>query len=749
MLNDVIKCACRLKRVIFSNGDFSIVCMELIETLIGEIIVDNYGCFVTTGNGLASLNMKETYILTAKETKHKKFGIQYELAYISIKVDLSTIDKQKDFLKVGLPTAKVEALYETLDNPIEALENKDIELLCTVKGIAERTAELLIKRYESSKDKAEVFVKLKKYNLSNSIVLKLIDLYKNTELIISKLEENIYILADELKGVGFIKADEIAMENGIEYNDPRRISSFIRYYLNEESKKGNSYVYTEDLIDSIEKTLVNEEGKEISFEIIKSVFISLIEREIIVGFKLGECECIGLKVIYDTEMEILAQLERISNGENSLVYENWEKVVQEIEDNQGWKYTDQQKAGVKTVLENQLTLVVGLAGTGKSTVTNAMSKILTRNGYTVIQCALSGRAAQRMKELNGLESNTIHRTIKYGTNIQNNESNPLDTDVLLLDEASMPDAFIYLALLKSIKTGTKLVIIGDEGQLPSIGVANIFFDLLKYKYPIVRLTEVHRQARASAIISKSIELRHQHPIFEKDFEGRRVLGELQDLELDISIERYNLHDKIVEHFLEHYYRHNNNIVKVQIVVPMKDRGSISVKELNNSIQVRVNPNIDTQKGVLLASGLLGYVGDKVINLTNGNATTLDGDNIKIYNGNIGIITDTDPQTGKIRVHFFDLDEIVDLEKEQVCKSIDLAYAITCHKLQGSSADTVIVGVDYSAYTLLSCEWLYTAITRAEKYCVLVGERGAVNYAISKSSSTLKQTFISLVAAQRT
>lgn len=744
MSKDIIKCTAKLSKVFFpkspiQNGDFGIVSMTLVGTEVGEVEVHpKYNNFIVKGT-FCKLNFDDEYKLTMKEVIDKKWGKQYELLFLNTKASFTTIEEQKDFLRVSLSDKVVDALYETLADPIKVIESKDIDALCTVKGIKERTAIKVIERYESTKDSAEVFIKLKDYNLTRKMVKKLMNKYGSADTILHKLKENIYILADEIDGIGFKTVDALAIKMGMGLNDARRIKSFVMYYLKTEGGNGNSWVYTQDLLDAIIETC----GEDVDLGIVKQFLTDLRENETIVTNKSRSI--LGLKKLFDIEMEILEHLERISNGKNEFEYSDWQEIVNEIEHFQGWKYTKQQRFGVKTVLDHQVVIVTGLAGTGKSTVTNAMSKALGKHGYKVIQCALSGRASQRMKELNGLESNTMHKTVGLGMDGYPiyGEHNPLDADVILLDEASMPDARMYLLLLRAIRTGSKLVIIGDSGQLPSIGIANVFFDLLDYKFPVVELTEVHRQAQASAIISESINLRKQQQLFNSDFTGETVLGELQDLELNIFKSRDEIHGQIVRQFLKHYQRHNEDVMKVQIVVPMRNRGDICTKKLNDSIQARINVNVDMGDSLQTDIGYSIYVGDKVINNINSQATTVNGEEVDIYNGNIGMVKSIDVSDGSMVVYFVDLGKEVVLAHDHIKESIDLAYAITCHKLQGSSADTVIVGIDFSAYTLLTSEWLYTALTRAEKYCILVGENSAIRYAISRTQSAHKQTFIKL------
>lgn len=720
------------------NGDFGILSLKVEEELEGMIRVSEYGTVVVKGNW-CEMNSNDEYTIIAKEVEHPTYGKQYELIYVSVDVDFSTPHSQKKYLENILTEKQVKALYEAFENPFEVIKNGDIDKLCTVKGIGESTAQKILDKYRQHLDYSEVLIELDGYGLTQNMVHKLVETYGSPSIVVGKVKENVYILADEVNGIGFKKADEIAMRTGMNPHSHKRVKAFIEYHLGNQGEQGNSWVYTDSLFAQIYDIC----GNDIDRTIIQEVLREMLKNGDI--WTSSTREHIALKRYFKLEESIEYHIRRLSQAENNFKYDNWEEVVKEIEERQGWAHTEEQKQGIKTVLDNPVVVVTGLAGTGKSTITNAMIEIL--KDYNIKQGALSGRASQRMKEVNGLESNTIHKTFgyMYGNTWTYNEDNPLDVDIFILDEASMINGDIFLKVLRALKTGTKLIVIGDYGQLPTIGNCNVFLDMMNIGLPVVKLTVVHRQAKASAIISKSIDVRNQIQLFDSYFEGEDTLGEMQDLNLFIYHDRNALKNKIISRFVQNYKEVGEDILKVQVVVPMKTRGNICTQSINESIQGLINPNAMDSTQPFIAGNKKFFIGDKIINNTNKKVSaypkTEDEEEIQIYNGNIGIIKAYNLEKGIMLVDFGDMIGEVVLEKHFVEKSIDLAYAITCHKLQGSSCERVIVGLDYSAYQMLTSEYVYTAITRGEKLVDMVAENKAVRYAISQVQSNKKQTFL--------
>jgi exodeoxyribonuclease V alpha subunit len=310
----------------------------------------------------------------------------------------------------------------------------------------------------------------------------------------------------------------------------------------------------------------------------------------------------------------------------------------------------------------------------------------------------------------------------------------------------MVGADLFHRLIQAIQSGKKLIMIGDDGQLESIGLCNVFNDMLECgAIPIARLTQIHRQAAMSAIITESIKVRNHIQLVPHKWVGEEIRGELQDLELNIYNDAILRQKRVIAKFTE-IYDQGIDIKDIQIIVPMRYKGEISTLALNNIVQGIVNPmgkneqkiNQQVKKGEPVS--YLLREGDKVI-VTKNNYKTLkaNGDECPVFNGNRGIIMSIDSAIGEMVINFEQWGKVV--IKREHWRDIELGYALTCHKLQGSEADYVIIGLDYSCRTLLTKEWLYTAITRAKKYCVLCAETNALAFCITNSNIPYKRTFL--------
>ena len=453
---------------------------------------------------------------------------------------------------------------------------------------------------------------------------------------------------------------------------------------------------------------------------------------------------------YNLEEQICGHLKRLLNSENKFQFEDWEKILEEQEKKQGWQFTEEQRQGIELGLKNQVCFITGGAGTGKSSLVAGILSVL-RN-YTFAQCSLSGKAAARLKEVTGEEGFTIHRLLQYTPKgFVHNELNPLFYDIIIVDELSLIGGEIFLSLLKAVRKGTKLIMLGDMGQLESIGSMNLASDIFhSVKIPMQELTKIHRQAQKSGIITTSYAIRNSKEIFENRFTGQKVVGELEDMILDISVSKDNIKETILEYFKEYYDSDlvNQDIMSIQLISPTKERGDSCVYNLNNAIQEILNPEEFSKNQIQKKIGTdkMHWLReeDKIICMSNNyDMSTTDGNTVDIFNGWTGKILKIDIDNDQALIYFPLINSIVIFKSlKELAETISLGYAITCHKMQGASAKVIIGAVDYSTPPqMLTKELLYTLITRAEKMCILIGQNKAITKAIQSSGISHKKTFL--------
>ena len=743
-----IKCTVKVNQIRYYKDNWGILSVSLIDSIYGVINTDKRNSFIVKGS-MTEPNYQDTFTIVANEIDDPKWGKQYELVYMGVSADISTEDNQKIFLSKILTSRQIDNLFNTLEDPIQALEDEDIKQLTKVKGIGVATAVSLIERYKEHVDYSIAYVELDKYGLTPHTVRKIVDMYKSPELAIQKIKENPYILADEVEGIGWKKADSIALSVGIHPHAPERVKAFITYFLESNAGDGDSFISPSLLMDGIIANI----GDEIDDEHLRNILYDMHET---LWWDEDKTK-IGLKKYYDLEFKITEELIRILNSQNDFEYFGWEDKVKEVEEKQEWEYTEQQIKGIETVLENQVTMITGLAGSGKSSVVAGMLKVL--EGYSFAQCALSGRAAARMTEITNISGYTIHRLLGFipGDGFEFNKKNPLYEDIIIVDEVSMIGGYLFYSLIQAIKDGAKLIMLADIGQLESIGVLNVASDIINSnKIPVVRLDKIHRQAQKSAIITESIKVRNGVQLCDSTFNNKEIRGELQDLELDIYLNKEKTAQKVIEKFKENLPK-VNNIMDIQVILPMKTNGKSSTFNINQELQNIYNPYNPSIKEIEIKhSKNLSYnlrINDKVMNVKNnyktvryvkcefddewGNDEVGFQDFTPIFNGNLGIIKDI--QSAYMIIDFNTIGEIIVPSKHW--KHIELGYAATCHKFQGSQSPIVIIGIDFNAYMLLTKEWVYTALTRAQQYCVLCAENKALKYAISHNGVSNKKTHL--------
>lgn len=712
-----------------------------------------------------SLEFGTTYKVFCKLADvHEQYGNTYEIVYISKCIDISSKDKQKEFLKNVLNENLVDKLFDEYDDVIKLLEDRDVKSLMKIKGIGNQVALKMIDEFEESKDYSAIYMELGQLGLTHTFIKKLVDFYHSPDTVIDVVRNNPYDLV-RVDGVGFKKADEVACKVGIGQYDIRRIKGFLFHHLNEQGELGKSYLNYQELMKALYDTL-----GFVPEEVVNSTAKLMIENNDVVVLDNGVK--IALKKFYDLENRIMSELIRLQIGKvniietedvecDSIVPEselhidyipksfnigNWESIVSRVEAEQGFRFTNEQRSAIKLSLDNHVMALTGLAGAGKTSTANGICSLY--DNYNILACALSGKASVRITEATGLPASTIHRALGYQNGqFMFNKLNKLAVDIVLIDEATMINGTLFLSLLEAIPSGAKVIIMGDVQQLTPIGNCQVFADILDSDVlPIVKLTKPHRQALMSGIIPTSIKVASQEQIFTNSFDGNVILGELKDMELDITGNKESLPNSIIKHFqceMEKY----NDIMEVQVCVPMRLKGELSCYNINTKIQDIYNPkfNDGNEIEILLekkkenVKKYLIRVGDKVLNTKNNyKCINSNGDNTPVFNGNIGIIKEIGDD-GYCIIDFVGIGEVVFSKSDS--KNLELAYACTVHKMQGSGFTSTIVGMDSSSFIMNNSELLYTALTRAKKYCILVGNNFAVSKAIQTKEVKTKQTFL--------
>lgn len=765
MEEKILKFECALDRIIYpkyskkvQSGDFAIFSMRITKWIDNKI--DEVEIIKLKGT-TCTLEYGTTYKVFCKLAEtHEIYGDTYGLIYISKCIDISSKDKQKEFLKNVLNENLVEKLFDEYDDVIKLLENRDVKSLMKIKGIGNQVALRMIDEYEESKDYSSIYMELGQLGFTHTFIKKLVDFYKSPDTVIDIVKNNPYDLL-RVEGIGFKKADEVACKVGITQYDIRRIKGFLLYYLNDQGEAGRSYLNYQDLMKALYDTL-----GFVPEEIINATAKQMIDNKDVVVLDNGSK--IALKKFYDLEKNIMNELFRLQIGlvkvvENdsdkvnsihddyipkSFNIGNLETITENVEEKQGFMFTDEQRAAIKLSLDNHVMALTGGAGVGKTSTANGICSLYS--GYNILACALSGKASVRITEATGLPASTIHRALGYQNGeFMFNKENKLAVDIVLIDEATMINGTLFLSLLEAIPTGAKVIIMGDVQQLTPIGNCQVFADILDSNVlPVVKLSKPHRQALRSGIIPTSIKIANQQQIFDGNYTGNAIIGELEDMELDISGKGNDesISDKIIKHFqveLEKFH----DIMEVQICVPMRLRGELSCYNLNSKIQSIYNPKLSNCNEIEIflekkndeAKKYIIRAGDKVINTKNNyKCINSEGEKTPVFNGNMGIVKEIE-KNGMCTIDFIGIGEVIFTKSD--CKNLELGYACTVHKLQGSGFCSTIVGLDNSSYIMNNSELLYTAITRAKKYCVLI----ANNYAVVKSIQTkevkTKQTFL--------
>ena len=619
---------------------------------------------------------------------------------------------------------------------IETLEviETDISRLQEVDGIGKKRIQMIRDSWERQKEIKNVMLFLQDHGVSTSFAAKIYRQYGNESL--DKMKENPFQMADDIWGIGFKTADGIAQKLGFAKEAYVRLRSGIMYTLSNLADEGHVFAYQEQLIAKAAELLEAEESS-----IVMTLDQMIADKELIcetVDYKTDQAEmkAIYLPAFYYAEAGVAGKLKRLAQspatdrlwhalmdarqktGNESLSID-----VGKIQEKVDMKYDEIQADAIRKAAVSKVMVLTGGPGTGKTTTTQGIIAAYRSFGLKILLAAPTGRAAKRMTEATGLEAKTIHRLLecKPPEGYQKNEDNPLDGDVLIIDECSMIDMILMNALLKAIPEGMRLILVGDIDQLPSVGAGNVLRDIIDSGvFPVVRLTRIFRQAQSSRIIMNA------HAINEGKFpdisNGKNT--DFFYIEKEDPEEAVQEIVRLVKNNLPRYYKTPWN--HIQVLTPMQ-KGIVGAANLNLALQEALNPQGDG----LRRGGYLFRTGDKVMQIRNNYEK-------EIFNGDIGTVECVNLQERTLKVNFDQ--HIIEYEASELDELVH-AYATTIHKAQGSEYPIVVMPVLMNHYVMLQRNLIYTGITRAKKVLVIVGTRKALSYAVRNVTVTKRNTFL--------
>ena len=678
-----------------------------------------------------SVNIGESLEVEGEFTYDNKYGEQLNVSSYQKKLPSSTVEIEK-YLASGIISTigPKNASYIVKQFGKKSLDIvfDETDKLLEVRGIGKKSIEKIKKSVEELKFSKNILFNLTGLGISLSLSKKIYNIFRENTLEV--INENPYKLIKNVKGIGFLKADEIALKNNLDKNSPYRIESAILYVLTQKAINfGHVYYPKEKLTNEVSKLI------GVETELIEPVYMNLLlSSEVVIDNSFEESN-IYLDYLYVSESYIASKLAKMALNDDFKILFDIEKEIREAIKSLSIKLSKIQIDAIKSCFEENISIITGGPGTGKTTIINTISKIYLDNGYNIFLCAPTGRAAKRIEETTGIEAKTIHRMLGYIPSsyddighFEYNEDNPLDTDVIIIDEMSMVDVVLFEKLLRGMKDNTRLVIVGDVDQLPSVGAGNVLRDLInskKIKY--TKLVDIFRQSESSNIIVNAHKINNgQEPILnEKNSDFFFLKTETPAITRNVVVD-------LISKRLPNAYGYDFS-KDIQILTQSR-KGICGVFELNRLLQDILNPkNEETDE--LLVGNKLFRVNDKVMQTKNNyNLSFFDSDgeeNFGVYNGDMGHIIFIDKSSKKLTVEMDD-NRVIDYTLEDL-DNLELAYAITIHKSQGSEFKSVIIPM-FDGYRLLQTRnLLYTAITRAKENIVLVGDKNVMNNMIRNNT----------------
>ena len=725
-----------IERIIFENPSnfFRILLLDIEDTDAEDF--EDFEIIVT--GSMADVMEGEDYSFWGSLVQHPKYGQQlkisrYERAKPSSK-GLVKYFSSDHFKGIGVKTAqKIVQLYgEDTEDTIDKILAEP-EKLTQINGLSAKNREAFVAKLRLNYGTEMVLTKLAAYGIPNKLAFQIQDTYKEETLDI--VEKYPYQLVEDIQGIGFKIADRLAEELGIQSDAPERFrAGLVHTLLTQSMERGDTYVEARDLLEHTIELLESSRQVELNPSLVADELAHLIEEDKVQNVETKIFE----NSLFFAEEGIKSNLVRLlEKGEQDCFdADNITAAIQQVEENSGISYDSIQKEAIRQAINQKVFILTGGPGTGKTTVINCIIAVYAQlrgldlrkvNDLPILLAAPTGRAARRMNELTGLPSATIHRHLGMtGDDDTSHLDDYLDADFIIVDEFSMVDTWLANQLLSNISSQTKLLIVGDADQLPSVSPGQVLADLLQIPtIPQTKLETIYRQSEESTIVTLASQI--QKGILPADFTEKKA---------DRSyFEARNEHiPPMIEKIASAAIRSGIPAQDVQVLAPMY-RGPAGIDQINNLMQNLINP-VEKDELTFEAPDCQYRQGDRVIHLVN------DAES-NVFNGDLGYISDllpakyTDSKQDELTIDF-DGNELVYQRSEWY--KIRLAYAMSIHKSQGSEFPVVILPITKSSHRMLQRNLIYTAITRAKSKLILLGEKAAFDYA-AKNTGTARKTYL--------
>ncbi len=727
-----------VREIIYKN-ELNSYCIAVFETLDGnELTIVGY---------LPFINIGDTLKVMGKMVEHQEYGEQFKVETFE-KMMPQSMEALERYLAngtiKGIGPATAKKIIETFGEDTINIFKFEPTKLAQIKGITRDKAIEISQSFVENWEVWQIVGFLDKFGIGPQSAETI---YKKLGInAIDEIQANPYILVDLVNKVNFNQIDKMALDIGMEYNNEKRIRSGIKHALILSTYNGHCAVIYENLLKFVNELLrVNEEE-------IEDVLINMkVKEELVIEERENE-EWVYLQAYYQAEKNIAEKLITLDQYTNIKKIDRFKKELELFEEKTNIELSDEQKEAITAINDHNVCVITGGPGTGKTTIIKTIIDLYKHNEMKPVLCAPTGRAAKRMTETTGEEAKTLHRLLEIGSIVANDTQNvntslsvaPIDADIIIVDEMSMVDVFLMNYLCKAIYNGTKLILVGDTDQLPSVGPGNVLKDVIQSEtITTITLNKIFRQAAQSKIVINSHRVNEgEHFISKEEMEAEEN-NYLEDFfyinETDknkILLQVLSLSGERLKNYGDYDFLKN-----IQIITPTK-KGDLGTKELNRQLQEKINPEDETKKERKFGDSIFRE-GDRIMQIKNNyeiyweKREPVFEAGSGIFNGEFGTIQKINNEEKQMQIQFDD--EKIAWYAFNELEQIEHAYAITVHKGQGSEFDVVIMVVGPSAPMLLTRNLLYTGMTRAKKLLIMIGNKNVIDFMIQNADNKKRNT----------